>query len=173
MLLGGGSIAYCGANNKCNIAADHGFNFPNGMVIGKDDLYYVPSSVTGKISVHSLKPDLTLSKITDIKVGMPIDNLSVDADGDIFAAAFPKALKMVAALDNPELTVPSTVWRIRKICTTKPSSKPQYEVTKVLEDAHGVMFPAATTARHDVRTGSLWISGLFRILHRLVLQLSF
>lgn len=132
MIIGGGSIAYCSADDKCHIAANGGFNYPNGMVKGKDDLYYVPSSITGRISVHALQPDLSLKKIDDIKIGMPIDNLSVDGKGDIFAASFPKALQLMAALDAPLTTkVPSTIWRIRKLCSTKPSSKPKWEVTKI------------------------------------------
>lgn len=160
IILGGGSIAYCGADSKCHIAAEGGFNYPNGIVKGKDGLYYVPSSITGRISVYALNADLTLTKLTDIKVGMPIDNLSVDAEGDVFAAAFPKVLKLMAALDAPStIVVPSTIWRIRKSCTTNPTAKPHYEVTKVLEDAHGTVLPGSTTARHDAKTGSIILSG--------------
>lgn len=125
---------------------------------GVDGLYYVPSSITGKVSVHALQPDLTLKTVDEINVGMPMDNLAVDAAGDMFAGAFPKGLQALSALTDPSnAVVASTIWRIRKKTTAK--GKTEYEVEKFLEDKNNVALNMITTARHDTATGRLFLSG--------------
>ena len=153
LLIGGGNLVYCG-RAECHTAAISGFNYPNGMVKGSDGLYYVPSSGKDEISVMKLLPDLTMKKVDVIRVGMPVDNLSVDKDGDIYAAAFPDPLTLLKSLDDPyNLDAPSTIWRIRKIGS-------KYEIHKVIEDKEAKTMGGATIARHDVKTGRLFIGGM-------------
>ena len=93
---------------------------------------------------------------------MPSDNLAVDANGDIYVAAFPKALEMVASTEDPwNINPPATIFRIRPVpwAIGKAQGKPEYEVTKVLEDKVGLIVSGVTTVRHDVRTGRLWMGG--------------
>ena len=103
-----------------------------------------------------LQPDLTLKEIDVIHLGMPVDNLSINKNGDIYAAAFPKALKFVETSKDPyHRDAPSTIWRIRK----KGGGK-GYEAMKVLEDREAKIMGGATVARHDVKTGRLFIGGI-------------
>ena len=153
LLIGGGSLAFCG-RTECHIAAIGSFNYPNGMTKGSDGLYYVPNSGKDEISVMKLLPDLTMKKVDVIRVGMPIDNLSVDKVGDIYAAAFPDPLILLKSLEDPyNLDAPSTIWRIRKVGS-------KYDIHKVLEDKEAKIMGGATIARHDVKTGRLFIGGM-------------
>ncbi|KAH8703393.1 serum paraoxonase/arylesterase-like protein [Talaromyces proteolyticus] len=156
LLLGGGSIAYCSATSKCHIASNSGFNFPNGIVRGADGLYYTPSAMTGEVSIHRLSTNRTLTKVGEIYLGMPLDNLSVDAEGDIFAAGFPKAQKMLKAMGTPEtIGVPTTVWRVRR----KGGEGLGFEVVKVLEDRECSVLPGTTSVVHDARKDVFWLGG--------------
>ena len=102
-----------------------------------------------------LGPDLSLREVHAIHLGMPVDNLSVDQTGDIYAAAFPKILEVVKAFKNPYgKGFPSTIWRIRRV---SPGLK--YEVKKILEDGEAKIIEGATVVRHDTKTGRLFIGG--------------
>jgi len=100
IVLGGGTVAYC-SSRECHVAAAKGFAFPNGMVKGNDGLYYVPNILANKLNVMELQPNLMLKELDIIRLGMPIDNLSVDRDGDIWAAAIPKPLQVKSTLQDP------------------------------------------------------------------------
>jgi hypothetical protein len=160
MLFGGGSITVCNANNECHFGAEKGIRFPNGIVKDKSsDRYYVSSSVTGKITVHTLHPNGTFSQIDEIDIGMPLDNLSVDANGDIYAAAFPDIIALVRAMNDASvLSVPAAVFRVRVV--RDEDGEPGYEVEKVLEDIEASVQPMTTTAVHDVQTGRLFLGGV-------------
>jgi hypothetical protein len=126
--------------------------------------------MTGRIGVYSLS-STALTKMDEIEVGMPIDNLSVDANGDIFAGAFPDALKVMDEVKNATgALLPSTVWQIKKESSEsdrngkgagKRSSTDNYRVGKVLEDREGKLLPSGTTtAVHDVKTGKIFLGGV-------------
>jgi arylesterase / paraoxonase len=152
-------VAYCGPNNQCHIATNHKSWFANGIAKGQDGLYYVAQSAGGKIYVYSLQEDRSLLKIDEINIGMGIDNLSVDENGDIFVAAFPKVLALLRALDEPLTTdVPSTIFRIRKSIDNQ--RKASYEVTKALEDIEGKVLPGSTVAVHDLKTDTFFMGGV-------------
>ncbi len=95
---------------------------------------------------------------------MPIDNLSIDSAGDVFAAGFPDVLALIASLAHPEIETKtaSAVFKIRKRAEVVANGKEnvEYEVTKVLEDIEGRILPGSTTAVHDVKTNSFWLGGV-------------
>ena len=102
-----------------------------------------------------LDPYLTLTEVHVIHLGMPVDNLSVDLTGDIYAAAFPKSLKVVEEFRDPYgKGFPSTIWRIRRL-----GSGLDYEATKIFEDGEAKIIQGATVVRHDTKTGRLFIAG--------------
>ena len=102
-----------------------------------------------------LGPDLTLTEVHVIHLGMPVDNLSVDLTGDIYAAAFPKILKVVEAFRDPYgKGFPSTIWHIRR-----SSPGLNYEATKILEDGDAKIIQGASVVKHDAKTGRLFIAG--------------
>lgn len=82
-LFGPGSVGYCSPKGECKIAYSEG-SFSNGIVKGNDGLYYVAQSSGYRITVLALQKDGTLVKIDEILVGMTIDNLSKDTNGDLF-----------------------------------------------------------------------------------------
>jgi len=166
--IGGGNVAYCPASGPCKAATHSKFRFPNGLVRGIDGLVYVPESAGGSIHVMELQEDGTLKEVDLIKVGMPIDNLSVDANGDIWASGLPKALQAIPAAHDPfKAQAPTTVLRVSK-------TPEGYKTFKVLEDRDKKIMTQIATIQHDVKTGRLFIVGKysqsdpfqFLVLHR-------
>lgn len=158
-ILGTGDVSYCSSSGSCKKVA-HGFKFPNGLHLGSDGLLYVPSAAIGGITVFKPKPDGSLVRVHLIELDYPIDNLSEDGNGDIYAAALPKVMESMSAFeDSTNLkTPPATVWRVRRIERNVPD-KYKYELTKIIEDAEGEVLPFMTTVIHDVKTGTLFMSG--------------
>ncbi|KIX03403.1 uncharacterized protein Z518_06955 [Rhinocladiella mackenziei CBS 650.93] len=159
--LATGDVSYCSASGSCKQVAS-GFKFPNGLHLGSDGLLYVPSIGVGGITVFKPSPDGSLVRVHYIDLDYPIDNLSEDANGDIFAAALPKALASLAPFDDPlnATPPPSTVWRVRRK-NREIADKYQYELFKVIEDGAGEVLPGVTTAIHDASTGTLFMSGMW------------
>jgi len=102
-----------------------------------------------------LQEDGTLKEVDLIKIGMPLDNLSVDANGDIWASGLPKALQAIPAAHNPfTAQAPTTVWRISK-------TPEGYKTFKALEDRDKKVLTQLSTIEHDVETGRLFIVGKY------------
>jgi hypothetical protein len=122
-------------------------------VRGSDDLVYLPISAGNGIYVMELQVDGKLRELDFIRIGMPIDNLSVDANGDIWAAGLPKALKAIPASSNPfTKQSPASLWRVTK-------TSEGYKKTKVLEDKEMKVLNQVSTVQHDVKTGRLFVGG--------------
>lgn len=151
----GGSVSYCRTDTgKCRVIADKDFSFPNGIVQGHDGLFYVAHSARGFITVHSLiKGELV--QVDKIPVGFPVDNLSVDVEGNIHVAAFPDVAAFYKLQTDPENTknAPATVLKISK-------SNGQYEVEKLVEDKEAKSIPISTAVTHDVQTNRLLMGGI-------------
>ncbi|KAF7959511.1 hypothetical protein EAE96_001127 [Botrytis aclada] len=156
MLIGGGNIAVCGSDNQCHSGPSN--RFPNGIVQGQDGLYYVASSIKGKVFVYALEANNTFTQIDEIDLQMPLDNLSVDANGDILAAAFPDVVKLVKSMDDSTINIPATAFRIRKFDTEDGGWR--YVVTKVIEDIEASVLSAATSVVHDPKTGRLFFGSI-------------
>jgi hypothetical protein len=127
--------------------------FPNGIKRGKDGVVYIPSAFTNSIQVRELQGDGSLKLLHDIKIGMPVDNLAVDSKGDIYAAGMPKILELMETLDDPfNKFALSTVFRISK-------SPKGYVHEKVVEDKERRVLSGVGTARHDAKTGRIFMGG--------------
>ncbi|KAJ6144824.1 calcium-dependent phosphotriesterase [Penicillium chermesinum] len=114
-LIGSGSLAYCQTDTgECRIATDEKCYLPNGLVRGHDGRYYVVHSMTAVISVHEYVDD-ELTRVDEIPLGVPVDNLSVDHDGNIIAAAVPDVLRFVRVVNNPyDNQAPAAVLSIQR-----------------------------------------------------------
>ena len=143
-------------------------NFPNGIIRSQDGLIYVVHLIKRKIEVYRLLADGALEHIDSIDTPYPVDNLSIDSEGDIYAAAFPKAYTIFDVYDGKPVHPPTSVFKIsRKEKSRKGSLKQKdaktytkgYVVEKVLED-NGSLLPASTKAIHDPKTGSIFLSGI-------------
>ncbi|RDW74115.1 hypothetical protein BP5796_07557 [Coleophoma crateriformis] len=163
-LFGTGSIGYSSppASNsgprKCNIVSSGGFYFPNGIVLGHDGLIYVAHSAAGKVSVHKPKPSTPgLEKVAEIPLKVTLDNLSVDTNGDIFAAAMPHVFKTLIATSSKGNggAAPAAVWRIPR--RGLEDEEMLFEAEKILEDGKAKVLPVMTIAVSDAETGRLFL----------------
>lgn len=133
---------------------------PNGLARGADGLIYVPSTIAGTISVYSLTPSVesasvppTFTLVDTIHVGMPLDNLALDASGDLWIPGFPNGAQLMKWVEDPvKNKSPATIWKIKKLDGV-------YQWEKVLEDREASILNGITTVRHDVKTGQLFLGG--------------
>ncbi|EWZ28573.1 uncharacterized protein FOBCDRAFT_251674 [Fusarium oxysporum Fo47] len=152
MLLGSANIHFCEANKPCKEVVNN-LKFPNGLA-RKDDIIYVPDSITGTLYIYRILPNKELEKIDEVKLGYGLDNASIDENGDIWIAAFPVTAAIFQAYEDPyNAHTPAAVLRVRKV-------DGKYVVDKVIEDADGEVLPAATTVVHDAKTGRLFLSSV-------------
>lgn len=163
--IGGGTVGYCN-DSTCNIGYG-GLKLPNGLVYGRDGFIYVPSALDGIVQVFNLSENHLLVKVNEFKVPLPVDNLSVDKKGDIYAAGFPKVYLWTESSKDPfRVTPPSAVFRIRKSGqeiagenNPQLETNTEYGVEKVMED-DGSLLPGSTTVVHDAETGRIFLSGI-------------
>lgn len=150
-LIKDGDVSFCGVTGDCKKVASR-LAFPNGLHLGSDRRLYVPSSASGKVSVYDTQGSLT--EITTIQIGMGLDNISEDQEGDLWVPGIPHFSKTLASFEDPHnVDPPATIFKISK-------QGGAYVVYKMLEDAEGLVLPGATTAIHDAKTGRLFISGV-------------
>ena len=143
---------------------------PNGLVRGRDGLIYVPNTVSrpAKIDVFSLTEDHLLNPVETIPMPYPIDNLSVDERGEIYAAGIPMVYKWTEGSKDPHnVKVPGAALKVsregkghERVGRNKDlkRSEGEYSVEKVLED-DGTVFPGTTIAVHDAETGRIFLGG--------------
>lgn len=164
---GGGSVGFCD-RYRCHIAKQYGkgFSLPNGIVRGRDDYFYVPSTITGDILIYTLDNKKMLDQITYAEAPYGIDNLSMDKDGEFWAATFPKLHKWIESASSPmDVKVPSTIYRIKSNGWRKVKengrhvSTKMYEAEKFMEDGDGSYFGGATTVVHDGRNKRFFMGG--------------
>ena len=154
-----------------------------------DGFLYVPSAVDGSLTVykpivkypdhkhdhgdhhaHSHSADSapyydgTIEEVAKLQAGYPMDNLSEDQDGDIYAAAFPNT-KIMSKFDDPlgPLRPPSAALRIRRgewNVGKDGKGAFEYKIEKIIEDRDGEVLPASTTVIRDAVTGRLWLSSI-------------
>ncbi|KAK5064854.1 hypothetical protein LTR84_000688 [Exophiala bonariae] len=158
-VLATGDLSYCSSTGVCKKVAG-GFKFPNGLHLASDGLLYVPGAAAGGITVFKPAPDGSATKVHYIDLNYPIDNISEDTNGDLFAATLPKLISGLAGFDDPlnAPTPPATVWRVRRL-DREVADKYEYSLSKVIEDRDGEALPGTTTAIHDALTGRLFLSG--------------
>ncbi|KAJ4296763.1 hypothetical protein N0V90_006811 [Kalmusia sp. IMI 367209] len=154
LILGGGNLVHFKADQTFLAATPNSLPFANGLARGHDGLIYVPFSAATYIGVYRLAQDGSLEEVTRVKVGMSVDNLSVDSSGNIWAAGIPRVLELMGATVEPfDKTSPSTIFRIRK------TGEEEYEIDKVLEDGQAEVVSGATTAVFDRQSERLFIGG--------------
>lgn len=152
-MLKDGDVTYCNEGGCRQV--ESGIGFPNGLSFGADGLLYVPSSFSGDVRVYKKLSNGGIEQVDTIPLPYPLDNLSLDSEGTLWVPGLPDIQKSLASFNDPlGPTPPATVFSIKK----KGDS---YEVQKVLEDAGGIVLPAATAVVHDAKTGRIFVSGVF------------
>ena len=140
--------------SRCNVARSTGFNMPNGLIKGRDGLIYVPNTISaGEIQVFTLTEHKTLQLVDAIHVEYPVDNLSVDKNGDLWAGGLPQIYKWTQSSTDPfGVKCPGAAMRIKKL------KGGGYEVDTIVED-DGTVLPGSTIAVHDAQTGRIFMGG--------------
>lgn len=165
-----GDVSYCpapaaaGVSNGACKRVEKGLAMPNGLWMGRQDgLLYVPSTASGRINVYrpSASGDGELNLIEEIRVGVPLDNISEDAEGVFWVAGIPRLLDAMPVFDDPLRTegVPTSIFRISK---RNEKGRTGYVILKALEDGKGEVLPLVTTVVHDVKTGRLFVGSVVK-----------
>jgi len=154
------TVTYCHVDTGCKIAA-RGLLSSNGVVRGKDGQIFVSNTFSSQITVFERQADDTLVLTDVIPVqGGALDNLSVDQDGALYVAEFPRVFHMAYNhLRDPKITSPS---RVRKITLNTDESSffgQKYKVEKIFED-DGKIASGITSAAFDVERKRLYMHGL-------------
>jgi hypothetical protein len=106
-----------------------------------------------------------LIHIDTIELRMPLDNLAVDANGDMWVPGAPDAWKLLNWIANPlDVKSPNSVLKIGSVrgwgradLGSNKHAKTEYTVDKMLEDGESKIVSGITTVRHDVKTGRLFM----------------
>lgn len=155
-MIGGGNVARCESNGECATVTGSSLRFPNGLVLDNEGLVYVAMSAAPYIGVYRFSTASKLKEVDRICVGMPVDNLSMDSNGEIWAAGTPKMFELIDSIGDPfKKRTPATVFKIRKTSVGK------YETTKALEDGEAKFVNGATVASFDAATERLFIGGMY------------
>jgi hypothetical protein len=94
-----------------------------------------------------------------IPTGQPLDNLALDSDGILWAAAFPKLVDMGKHMRNSSHLSPVSALKI--YANTGPNSfyGEKYKVEKVFED-DGRIVSGSTSVVHDSERNLLFMHGI-------------
>ncbi|EJD43579.1 calcium-dependent phosphotriesterase [Auricularia subglabra TFB-10046 SS5] len=149
------SVGFCHVDTGCFLAAE---KMPgnNGIVRAPtNNTVYVANSVNGGIRVMETLKNGTLVLKETIPTELGIDNLTLDENGHIYAAAFPKSLDLNSCLHDFtfECRSPSAVYA----ATTNATGASTAQI--IFED-DGSLVSTMTAVVHDSRHGRLFMHGL-------------
>ncbi|KAJ7901720.1 hypothetical protein B0H14DRAFT_2668182 [Mycena olivaceomarginata] len=153
------SVGYCDVKSGCKFVARN-IHAANGIARAtNNETFYVANCVTGGITVLERQSDNALLKTHTIPTDRALDNLSVDTNGVVWAAAFPDASAIVAHIVDPSKLSPSSALSIAM--NTGPGSfyGEKFKVTKVFED-DGTLASGTTNVVHDVKRKRLYLHGI-------------
>ncbi|THH04497.1 hypothetical protein EW145_g5482 [Phellinidium pouzarii] len=152
------NVGYC-REDGCRIAVDNILG-ANGITKDQKGTYYVASSRSGLTYVLERQMDNSLVITDVIKLDRPVDNLSVDQSGAVWATGLPNAnfLRNVHFSD-PSIACPSSALRI-----TLNDGKSQYfgekfKVEKMFED-DGQVASGTTSVAYDLQRKKLYLHGI-------------
>ncbi|TFK46445.1 calcium-dependent phosphotriesterase [Heliocybe sulcata] len=150
------SVGYCHVHEGCKIAMDR-MPRNNGIVAAANGTVYVANCVFGEVRVLQTQEDHTLRLVEIISVDRPMDNLSMDEEGHIWASGFPKVLEFaMKAFTNLSARIPSSALRISSI---ESEGGRTYRVDKVFEDS-GKIASGSTSVAYDSQRNRLFIHGI-------------
>lgn len=95
--------------------AASGIGYPNGINVSPDgETLYVASTTGGSVFVFGIDPASgALEERGEIPVGSGVDNIEIDAAGDLWIGAHPKLLSFMQHAADPSRHAPSQVIRVR------------------------------------------------------------
>lgn len=153
------SVGYCHVDNGCKISVA-GLLGNNGITRSQNGTIYVGSMKIGHISIFEEQSDHSLVLTGVITTDHLLDNLSIDEDGALWAAAVPSALRWLSALSDPAKVAPSSALRVTKNVGKSAYFGEKLKVEKVWED-DGTMASGTTSVVHDARRNILFLTGIY------------
>jgi arylesterase/paraoxonase len=135
--------------------AHEGIQYANGINVSADGSRLFVAATTGRelltFNRDASTGQLKLAHTLALKTG--VDNIDVDADGDLWIAAHPKLLAFVAHSKDSLHKSPSEVLRLR------PRPDKGYDVTGVYMDDGGAISGSSVAVRYKKQ---LFIGGVFQ-----------
>lgn len=139
---------------KFSIAVD-GLRYGNGININADGSQLYVATTTGR-NLLTYDRNKTTGALTEVgKLGLKtgLDNIDVDADGNIWIAAHPKLLAFVGHAKDSTKKSPSQVLRL------VPQPGNQYKVEEVFMDDGGILSGSSIAVRYK---DHLFVGGVFQ-----------
>ncbi|KZT57369.1 calcium-dependent phosphotriesterase [Calocera cornea HHB12733] len=158
--VGAGYIGFCDINKGCSIAAPD-VPGPNGIARGKDGKVWVSASFHGDVRAYEEVRLGELKEVDRVVLDRYEDNVSVDDNGDMFVATFPRATDFKHLFESSGRgRSPSTVHRIYPNASARadPAAKSQYAAEQFFAD-DGREASGVTTAEHWVEGRMLFVHG--------------
>jgi len=155
------SIGYCHVETGCKVVSQP-FNGAKGIARGPDDLYFVASHNAAELYVLERQTDnsLVLTDILKSDIDMPMGNISVDENGDLFIAAFLNRLQFVAkSLPNPSVKSASAVVRLSRNSGAGQFYGEKFKLEKIFQD-DGNIANGGTTTAWFAKDKTLYLSGV-------------
>ncbi|KAJ7647870.1 hypothetical protein FB45DRAFT_894654 [Roridomyces roridus] len=155
-----GSVGYCHVDEGCKIAYPR-LQGANGIARASpsNDTIFVGHAKFRDIRVFERQADNTLRKTHTIPMDRPVDNLSVDKDGAVWAAAFPFPLRIIEHIANPSVLSPTSAHAIVQNTGLDAFYGERYRVEKRFED-DGTLASGTTSVVHDAERGLLFLHGI-------------
>ncbi|KAF9050334.1 hypothetical protein BJ165DRAFT_1414176 [Panaeolus papilionaceus] len=151
------SVGYCHIDEGCKIALANLWG-SNGIAAASNGTLYVASTPGGYVTSLEKQSDNSLVVSDTIKTGYALDNLSLDADGQLWAATIPQMLKIMKHIENGSKS-PVAVARISINTGVNAFYGEKYRVENVFED-DGTVMSGLTSAAYDSKRGKLFMHGL-------------
>jgi arylesterase/paraoxonase len=110
--LRGANVLYFGAHGF-EVAADD-LVLPNGINVSHDgETVYVASTTMQEVQLYDRDPRSGALELRGgVYIGSGLDNLDVDADGNLWIGAHPNLLALTAATEDPNVLSPSQALRV-------------------------------------------------------------
>ncbi|KZW00280.1 calcium-dependent phosphotriesterase [Exidia glandulosa HHB12029] len=154
------TVTFCRVDEGCKTAARN-LRSSNGIAKGPQGEIYVTSTYTSQIYVFEAQADDTLVLTDTIPIGGGgLDNLSVDSEGSIYVAEYPKVFHAhYRHLENPKILSPSAVLKISLNTDESAYYGQKYKIEKIFED-DGKVANGVTTAAYDKERNKLYMHGI-------------
>jgi sugar lactone lactonase YvrE len=162
-------VFHSSITNTTEIVAD-GLIYPNGIASNWDkSKIYVSTTTGGELLVYDRKSNNKLHLSERVYIGICLDNVSVDENGEIYIAGSQKALAALAQLMDGSAQTPLFPAAVVKVSNNTNEDKfygKKYSHKIIYED-NGNVLPAVTVAAVDGRRkvmllGSFYSKGVGR-----------
>ncbi|KIK67334.1 hypothetical protein GYMLUDRAFT_37431 [Collybiopsis luxurians FD-317 M1] len=153
------SLGYC-SEDGCRIVVPNLYT-ANGITQASNGTVYVVSSHAPGILIYERQADDSLIFLEDVGCATPIDNISLDKDGVIWAAGLPKYLESIKDVTSviPSRSVPACAWKFGLNTGSGAFYGEKYKVEKAFEN-DGSLVSGAKTVVHDAERSRLFMHGI-------------